>query len=151
MGEKKGRRIVEVRGDGHCLLYAISESLKEDTFANRSSDKLCVKLWNEVNDNKQYYQTFLSGDTDILEGNDKYIAVKNNIMQIALTSFCWHCAVPLARLRQFINIEKTVLFKQNKHKRTWCSRSRSYPHCLTRDGAGAHYNAVNVQPEEETT
>ena len=77
-------------------------------------------------------------------------------MQIALTIFCWHCAMPLARLRQFISIEKTVLLKQNKHKRTWCSRSRSYPqqdypHCLTRDGAGAHYNAVNAQPEEETT
>ena len=26
------RRIVEVRGDGHCLLYAISESLKEESF-----------------------------------------------------------------------------------------------------------------------
>ena len=93
--EKRGRRIVEVRGNGHCLLYAISESLKEDSFANMSSDKLCVKLWNEVNDNKQYYQTFLSGDTDVLESVDKYIA-ENNIMQTALTSFCWHCAMPLA-------------------------------------------------------
>ena len=108
-----------MRGDGHCLLYSISESLKEDTFVNMSCDELCVKLWNEVNDNKQYYPTSLSGDTDILEGNDKCIA-ENNIMQIALTLFC-------------------------------CSRSRSYPHCLTRDGAGVHYNAVNVQPEEETT
>ena len=65
-----------MRGDGHCLLYAISESLKEDTFANMSSDELCVKLWNEVNDNKQYYQIFLSGDMNILEGVDKYIAEK---------------------------------------------------------------------------
>ena len=65
-----------MRGDGHCLPYAIFKSLKEDTFSNMSSDKLCVKLWNEVNDNKQYYQTFLSGDTDILEGNYKYIAEK---------------------------------------------------------------------------
>ena len=65
-----------MRGDGHCLLYAISESLKEDTFANMSSEELCVKFWNEVNDNKQYYKTFLSGDTGILEGNDKYIAEK---------------------------------------------------------------------------
>ena len=64
-----------MRGDGHCLLYAIKESLKEDMFANMSSDELCVKLWNEVKDNKQYYQTFLSGDTDILEGVSKYIAV----------------------------------------------------------------------------
>ena len=67
-----------MRGDGHSLLYAISESLKEDTFANMSSDELCVKLWNDVNDNKQFYQTFLSGDTDILEGVDKYIAEKQN-------------------------------------------------------------------------
>ena len=64
-----------MRGDGHCLLYAIKERLKEDMFANMSSDELCVKLWNEVKDNKQYYQTFLSGDTDILEGVGKYIAV----------------------------------------------------------------------------
>ena len=40
-----------------------------------SSDELCGKLWNEVNDNKQYYETFLSGDTDI-QGVDKYIAEK---------------------------------------------------------------------------
>ena len=40
--EESGRRIVEVRGDGHCLLYAISESLKEESFANMSSDELCV-------------------------------------------------------------------------------------------------------------
>ena len=65
-----------MRGDGHCLQYAISESLKVDSFANMSSDELCVKLWNEVNDNKQYFQTFLSGDTNILEGNGKYIADK---------------------------------------------------------------------------
>ena len=38
-----------------------------------SSDELCVKLRNIVNGNKHYYQTFLSSDTDILEGVDKYI------------------------------------------------------------------------------
>ena len=61
--EERGRRIVEVHGDGHCLLYAISESLKEKSFASVSSDELCVKLRNEINDNKQYFQTFLGGDT----------------------------------------------------------------------------------------
>ena len=43
-----------MRDDGHCLLYAISESLKEESFANMSSDELCVKLRNDVNDDKQY-------------------------------------------------------------------------------------------------
>ena len=78
-------------GDGHCLLYAISESLKEDPFANMPSDELCVKLWNEVNDNKQYYQTCLSGDTDILEGVDKYIAEKQynaDCADIILLALC---------------------------------------------------------------
>ena len=56
--EERGRRIVEVPGDGHCLSYAISESLKEESFASVSSDELCVKLQNEVNDYKQYFQTF---------------------------------------------------------------------------------------------
>ena len=89
--EKKGRQNVEVRGDGHCLLYAIKESLKEDTFANMSSDELCIKLWNEVNDNKHCYQTLLSGDTDILEGVDKYIAVKQynaDCADIILLALC---------------------------------------------------------------
>ena len=88
---KKGRQNVGVRGDGHCLLYAIKESLKEDTFANMSSDELCVKLWNEVNDNKHCYQTFLSGDTVILEGVDKYIAVKQynaDCADIILLALC---------------------------------------------------------------
>ena len=93
--EKRGRRIVEVRGDGHFLLFAISVSLKEESFANVSSDELCLKLRNEINDNKQYYQTFLSGDIELLDDVDKYIA-ENNIIQIALTSFCRHCAMPLA-------------------------------------------------------
>ena len=100
-----------MRGDGHCLLYAISESPKEDTFANMSSDELCVKLWNEVNDNKQYCQTFLSGDTDILDGNDKYIAEKQynaDCADIILLALC----NALARLRLFISIEKTVVLKK---------------------------------------
>ena len=55
--EKGGRRIVEVRGDGYCQLYAISENLKEESLANVSSDELCVKLWNKVNNNKQIART----------------------------------------------------------------------------------------------
>ena len=56
-----------------------------------SSDKLNVKLWKEVNDNKQYYQTCLSGDTDILEGVDKYIAEKQynaDCADIILLALC---------------------------------------------------------------
>lgn len=74
--QERGRKIVEVRGDGHCLLYAISESLKEESVGNMSSDELCDKLRNGVNDNKQYYQTFSSSDADILEGINKYIGEK---------------------------------------------------------------------------
>ena len=74
-------------------------------------DELCVKLWNEVNDNKQYCQTFLSGDTDILDGNDKYIAEKQynaDCADIILLALC----NALARLRLFISIEKTVVLKK---------------------------------------
>ena len=42
--QESGRKIVEVCGDGHCLLYAISESLKEESVGNMSSDELCDQV-----------------------------------------------------------------------------------------------------------
>ena len=40
--QERGKKNLEVRCDGHCLLFATSESLKE-SFANMSSEKLCVE------------------------------------------------------------------------------------------------------------
>ena len=49
----RGRSVIEVRGDGHCLLYAISKSLNEESLENMTSDDLCLKLRNKINDNKK--------------------------------------------------------------------------------------------------
>ena len=38
-----------------------------------TSDDLCLKLRNEINDNKQYYQKFSGINTDITADKNKYV------------------------------------------------------------------------------
>ena len=141
--EERGRKIIEVRGDGHCLLYAISESIKEEGFANMSSDELCVKLRNEVNDNKEYYQTFSSSDNDILEGIDKYISDKQyntDCADIILSALCNALAVT-ATVYQFR--EDSVTEIKQPPGRPGVAAAGFIHIALHGDGVGAHYNAVS--------
>ena len=120
-----------------------------------SSEELCVKLGNEVNYIKQYYQTFLSGDTDLLEGIDKNIAEKQ---------YNTDCAdITLSALCNVIGVTATV-YQYREDSVTKIKQTPGKPGVAAAevihfawhwDRAGAHYNAfskcTNVQPEEETT
>ena len=69
--KERGMSVIEVCGDGHCLLYAISKSLNEESLGNMTSVDLCLKLRNEINDNKQYYHKFSRINTDIMADINK--------------------------------------------------------------------------------
>ena len=142
--QERGRKIIEVRGDGHCLLYAISESLKEESVGNMSSDELCDKLGNEVNDNKQYYQTFSSSDADILEGINKYISEKQyntDCTDIILSALCNALRVT-ATVYQYR--EESVTEIKQHPGRPGVIAAGFIHIALHGDGVGAHYNAVSM-------
>ena len=51
---QKRKTAKTVRGDGHCLLYAIRESLKAEPVTNIFSENLCTKLILEVGSHLDY-------------------------------------------------------------------------------------------------
>ena len=54
-----GRDVMKVAGDGHFLLHAARESLQSECILDITHDALCAILWQEVQDNKDYYTDYL--------------------------------------------------------------------------------------------
>ena len=71
--ENKGLEMVEVRGDGHCLLYAFATSLHSEGISETDIYQICEGLQNEVRENGVFYGKFLEGSTDIVHDIDDYI------------------------------------------------------------------------------
>ena len=73
---QKGRTAKMVRGDGHCLLYALQESLKAEHVTNISSENLCTKLILEVGNHLDYYKQFSDMGTDVMKDLKNYVTQK---------------------------------------------------------------------------
>lgn len=71
--ENKGLEMVEVRGDGHCLLYAFATSLHAEGILETDIDQICEGLKTEVRENGDFYGKFLESSTDIMHDIDDYI------------------------------------------------------------------------------
>ena len=73
---QKGITGKKVHGDGHCLLYALQESLKAEHVTVISSENLCTKLILEVGSHLDYYKQFSDMGTDVMKDLKNYVTQK---------------------------------------------------------------------------
>ena len=145
--KERDRSVIEVRGDGHCLLYAIGKGLNEESLGNMTSDDLCLKLQNEINDNKQYYQKFSGSDTDIMADINKYINEKqyNTDSADMILSALYNALSVTATIHQ--NRNEAVVEIQQIPGRPGVTTTGCIHLSLNGQGACAHFNAVSKHRE----
>ena len=147
--QERGRRLIEVRGNGHCLLYAVSKSLDEESLGTLTRDELCLKLQNEINDHKQYYQKFSGSDADSMDDIDKYVNEKQyntDSADMILSALCNALSVK-ATVYQYR--DETVIEIQQSPGGPGVHTTGCIHLALNGEGAGAHYNAVSIRRESE--
>ena len=119
----------------------------KNLLGNTTNDDLCLKLRNEINDNKQYYQKFSGINTDIMAGINKYINEKQYNTDSA--------EMILSALRNALSITATIYQYRNEAlveiQQIPCKPGVTTTGCihlsLNGQGAGAHYNAVSKHRE----
>jgi len=102
--QNMNRSVIQMPGDGHCLIHAVRRSLSEENIDNLSHDQICFKLKNEIITNKYYYDDF-AGDRDIVKDIENYImnkAYNNDTIDLVLAALC-NCLGVSAILYQVVD------------------------------------------------
>ena len=134
--------LIPVRGDGHCLLYAISSSLHAAGAGIYTDAELGKTLTDEFANNGQFYKDFASGDVDLVVAAEEFLREKqynNNTCDMFLNAMCNAMGLKTILIR--------VADKQVNEIEVIPSRPGVYiKHTihltLHGSGFGAHYNAA---------
>ena len=84
------KEVVTVPGDGHGLLHAVSESMKNEGIQEFTTEELSTILIAEVSSYIQYYIQYSDG-RDIISDVDRYIRLKeynNDTIDLVLAALC---------------------------------------------------------------
>ena len=107
-----------------------------------TSDDFCLKLWNVINDNKQYYQRFSGSDTDITEDMNKYVKEKqyNTDSADIILSALYNALSVTATIYQYR--DEAMVEIQRNPDRPGVAITGCIHLALKGHGAGAHFNAA---------
>ncbi|XP_050401286.2 uncharacterized protein LOC126818120 [Patella vulgata] len=87
---ERGKVLVDVRGDGHCLLQAVNQSLLEQNIC-MTTQQISEKLMKEVETNIGFYQQFSIDDDDVFKQLKQYLFCKDyntNTADMLLDGIC---------------------------------------------------------------
>ncbi|CAM1313489.1 Uncharacterised protein g6278 [Pycnogonum litorale] len=136
----KGRKIVQVRGDGHCLLYAALVCLHEGEIDDLLHPDLCDRILKEVELHEDFYADFVN-DTNAVEGVRKYIfelQYNTDSADLVVAALCnaLHVSATI-----FVSRDEGGVF-EIKQTTTRGDPIDMIELALTGTGYGAHYHAV---------
>ena len=135
------KTVTKVRGDGHCLVYAMTVCLK-DVGYHTDSKSVMKSLSYEITMNKDYYQGFLVSGHDVCQGLKRYIDCRDYTQEMAdvvLPALCNQLRVKAVVLIHADNrVTERIVFASQ-----WSPSSCGTIYlALIGSGLGAHYNPV---------
>ena len=135
------KTVTEVRGDGHCLVYAVTVCLK-DVGYHTDSKSVMKSLSYEITMNKDYYQGFLVSGHDVCQGLKRYIDCRDYTQEMAdvvLPALCNQLRVKaIVLIHAYNRVTERIVFASQ-----WSPSSCGTIYlALIGSGLGAHYNPV---------
>lgn len=140
---------IPVRGDGHCLLYAISSSLHAIGGKIYTDEDLGKLLKDEISAHKPFYQNFVADEgEDMLVTVQRYTQDKqydNNICDLFLSALC----NALCMTANVIRVVDEEISELSIHpSRPDIDSQCSIYLILQGAGAAAHYNGASIKTSE---
>ena len=135
------REVVAVPGDGHCLLHAVAESMKNEGIQECTKDELCTILLTEVTSNLEHYRQYSVG-RDIISDVDRYIRLKeynNDTIDSVLAALCNALGIAAVIFRPGSSEVSVIAIGPGRQGVVF--RGDIYL-VLTGSDGGAHYNGV---------
>ena len=85
-----GREVINVTGDGHCLLYAVEKCLTLESIGTLTHEELCEGLVTESRSNIDYYDDFAPAE-DIISDLENYVhnrEYNTDAVDLVLAALC---------------------------------------------------------------
>lgn len=142
----KGRKILAVKGDGHCLIHAACASLKSEGIADITHEKLSDLCSEEIHMHWQDYKHFSPEDEDILDNFHQYIKYKKyntNTGDLVLSIICNAMSVSATLYMGLVDGPVVEVVQEPRQSTGGIFLA------LTGYGLSAHYNAVVAQSNEQ--
>ncbi|VDI63990.1 Hypothetical predicted protein [Mytilus galloprovincialis] len=131
--QERQRVLVNVRGDGHCLVYAFQICMDAELNEKIGTEEIFQNLRVEANRNKNFYKDFITDDQDLITEVNSYMD-ENNYMS--------GTADPGA-VMQRVSIENNNISQLTQLPTTSSAdRERNLYLVLTGQHAAAHYSAT---------
>ena len=86
-----GREVINVTGDGHCLLYAVEKCLTHESIGTLTHEELCEGLVTEIRSNIDYYDDFAPAGQDIFSDIENYVhnrEYNTDAVDLVLAALC---------------------------------------------------------------
>jgi len=141
--KERKRVIVNVRGDGHCILYAFKLCMRSEFDEDISIDQMSHDLKEEAISNQMFYNEFTSNNRDLVNDIISYVTERNYMSESA--------DLILALLCNIYRVQITVVKMQHNNKIVELIQSPSRSNMQARGniylvlngtGLAAHYNAT---------
>ena len=135
------REVVSVPGDGHCLLHAVSESMKNEGIKDFTTDELCTILIAEVTTYLQYNRQYSDG-RDIISDVHRYVRLKeynNNTTDLVLAALCNALGIAAVIFHPVSSQVSVIAIGPGRPEVIFRGDIYLVP---TGTGGGAHYNGV---------
>ena len=130
-----------VVGDGHCLLHAFAMSLKAEKITVSSTEDLCSKLKNEIEQHLSFYRPFSTNES-LIEDIDSYIYSNQYNMNTADLVLCALCnALMVTAVIYEVRGSSVITLSHEPGRPGIESRGKIFL-TLHGSGVGSHYNAV---------
>lgn len=144
-----GREVIKVRGNGHCLLYAVSESLASEGIVTISHEALGILLKNEIEENLDFYEDFTQ-NVDLVHDVEQYVEnmdYNNDSGDILLSAICNMLGV------------SAIIYTFRQHELGFLAQTPERPGVAVKgeihlalygNGADAHYNWLRRRETNQT-
>ncbi|CAG2199907.1 unnamed protein product [Mytilus edulis] len=140
--QERQRVLVNVRGDGHCLVYAFQICMEAELNEKIGTEEIFQNLRVEANRNKNFYKDFITDDQDLITEVNSYIDENNYMSGTADLILVLSCNAYQV-FANIITVENNNISQLTQLPTTSSAdRERNIYLVLTGQHAAAHYSAT---------
>ena len=145
-------QVIQVKGDGHCLLHAVSESLRAEGAGLFTEKELGNLLALEIGDHHEFYKSFfVDDDVEVQEAIDSYITKKdydNNICDTFISALSNALSMKVVIVRELNAVVIQIIILPS---RPGVQVERTIYLTLQGSALASHYNAAVKKENQSAT